>query len=82
MQEPFISSVECRGGSSIALQEPQTFSSRWRLPLLDAASASLIDSSRRADNSDEEGEDEVTHLAAFYASYDAQLEQFAHLFMV
>ena len=56
-----------------------TSRSRWRLQFLDAASASLIGSSRHADDSDEEEEDEGTHLAAFYAYRNAHLGQFAHL---
>jgi len=81
-QEPVDSSDQCRGGSSVALQEPQTFSSRWRLPFLDAAAASIVGSSRCADDGDEEGEDGVSHLAALYPDRDAHLYQNAHLFSV
>lgn len=72
LQEPIDSSNQCRGGSSVALQEPQTFSSRWRLPLLDAAGASIVGSSRCADDGDKEGEDGVSHLAALYPYRDAR----------
>ena len=72
-QEPIDSSNQCRRGSSVALQELQTFSSRRRLPLLDAAGASIVGSSRCADDGVEEGEDGVSHLAALYPYTDAHL---------
>lgn len=73
-QEPIDSSDQCRGGSSVALQEPQTVSSRWRMPLLIAAGASIVGSSRCAHDGDiEGGEDGVSHLAALCPYRDAHL---------
>lgn len=68
------SSNELRGASSSASQEAERFSTRWHLPLLGAAGASLIGSSRCADDSDEEDDNEVPHLAVWYPDKHAHLQ--------